>query len=206
MLILIARNYKPTLIRRQFHVSENISRREARQVKPKVIKYTFYLITVYNPVMKNLEKVLNDNLHILYADPDMKKVFPEGTISVTYRRRKCLEELISPSLHPGTATELQSLHLGLVSVMRLDVTKVRIVWCSKMNSLVMLHVRYIKVRGNLTSKSDNVIHLKSLKKCNRQYAGSAFESNFMPMCGPGLEFAKVISILAKSGVKWPSIS
>ena len=27
--------------------------------------------------MKNLEKVLNDNLHILNGDPDMKKVFPE---------------------------------------------------------------------------------------------------------------------------------
>ena len=36
--------------------------------------------------MKNLEKVLNDNLHILYADPDMKKVFPEGTI----QKRKVL--------------------------------------------------------------------------------------------------------------------
>ena len=31
--------------------------------------------------MKNLEKDLNDNLHILYGDPDMKKVFLEGTIS-----------------------------------------------------------------------------------------------------------------------------
>ena len=70
----------------------------------------------------------------------------------------------------------------------------------------MLQVRYIKVRGNLTSKSGNVIYLKGLKKCNRQYAGFAFESNFKPMCAPGLEFAKVISILAKSGVKWPSIS
>ena len=93
---LIAIDYKPTLVKRQFHAIKNISRREARQFKPKVIKSNFNLITVYNPVMKNLEKVLNDNLHILYSDPDMKKVFPEGTISVTYRRRKCLKELISP--------------------------------------------------------------------------------------------------------------
>ena len=33
--------------------------------------------------MKNLEKVLNDDLHISYGDPDMKKVFPERAISVT---------------------------------------------------------------------------------------------------------------------------
>ena len=56
--------------------------------------------------MKNLEKILNDNLHILYGGSDMKKVFPEGTISVTYRRRKCLKELISP--YPRTVTESAS--------------------------------------------------------------------------------------------------
>ena len=87
-----------------FHAIKNISRREARQVKPKVIKSNFNLINVYNPVMKNLEKVLNDNLHILNGDPDMKKVFPEGTLSVTYRIGKRLKELISPSLYPRTVT------------------------------------------------------------------------------------------------------
>ena len=92
----IARAYKPTLVKRQFHAIKIISKREARQVKPKVIKSNFNLITVYNPVMKNLEKVLNDNLYILYRDPDMKKVFPQGTISVTYRRRKCLKKLTTP--------------------------------------------------------------------------------------------------------------
>ena len=56
---LIARDYTPTLIKRQFHAIKN-SRSEARQVKPKVIKSNFNLITIYNPVMKNLEKVLND--------------------------------------------------------------------------------------------------------------------------------------------------
>ena len=71
--------------------SLNTIRREARQVKPKAIKSNFSLITVYNPVMKILEMVLNDNLHILYDDPDMKKVFSEGTISVTWKRRKCLK-------------------------------------------------------------------------------------------------------------------
>ena len=35
---LIARDYKPTLVKRQFHAIKNISRCEARQVKPKVIK------------------------------------------------------------------------------------------------------------------------------------------------------------------------
>ena len=75
-----------------------------------------------------------------------------------------------------------------------------------MNSLVLLQVSYTKVRGNLTCKSDNLVYLKSFKKCKQQYVGSASESNFKPMWSPGLEFAKVISVLAKPGVEWPSIS
>ena len=161
MLILIARNYKPTLISRQFHVSENISRREARQVKPKVIKYTFYLITVYNPVMKNLEKVLNDNLHILYADPDMKKVFPEGTISVTYRRGKFLIELISPSLYPRTVTE-SAFRVSKCNESRCDICKNYMV--SKNEFTGTATDNTYKVRAVLTCKSDNVVYLISCKK------------------------------------------
>ena len=105
---LITRDNKPSLVKRQFHAIKSISRREARQVKPKVIKSNFNLIPVYNPVMKNLEKILNDSLHILYGDPDIKKAFPEGTVSVTYSRGKCLKELISPLLYPRTVTESAS--------------------------------------------------------------------------------------------------
>ena len=36
------------------------------------------------------------------------------------------------------------------------------------------------IRGDLTCKSDNVVHLLSCKKCKQQYVGSAFESNFKP--------------------------
>ena len=63
---LITRDYKLTLVERQFHAIKNIGRREARQVKPKVNKSNFNLITVYISVMKNLEKILNDNLRISY--------------------------------------------------------------------------------------------------------------------------------------------
>ena len=58
--------------------------------------------------MKNLEKVLNDNLHILYGGRDMKKVFPEGIECVTYRRGKCMKELISASDYPQPATDSTS--------------------------------------------------------------------------------------------------
>ena len=90
--------------------------------------------------MKKLEKVLNDNLHILYHDPDIKNVFPEETVSVLYRRRKCFKELISLSLYPRTLRESAS----RASVMRADVTFVRVIRCLKMNSFVLLQVRHIR--------------------------------------------------------------
>ena len=68
---LIIRNCKLTLVKLHFHAIINISRREARQVKSKVTECNFNLINVYNPVMKNLENVLNDNVDILYGDLDM---------------------------------------------------------------------------------------------------------------------------------------
>ena len=41
---LIPRDYKPTLVKTQFHAIKIINRRENRQVKPKVIKSNFNLI------------------------------------------------------------------------------------------------------------------------------------------------------------------
>ena len=172
---LIARDYKPTLVKRHFHAIKNISRREARQVKPKVIKSNFNLITVYNPVMKNLEKVLNDNLPILYGDPDMKKVFPKRTIRATYRRGKCLKELISPSLYPRTVTGSAS-RVSKRNESRCDIFKNHMVFKNEFTCTAT--GKTYKVRGDRTCKSDNVVYLINCKTCKQQYVGSAFESNF----------------------------
>ena len=62
-------------------------------------------------------------------------------------------------------------------VMRVDVTYVRIIWCSKKFTCTTTGKAYM-VRDDLTCKSDNVVHLISWKRCKQQYVGSAFESNF----------------------------
>lgn len=49
--------------------------------------------------MKNLQTVNKDNLPIFYfSDPEMKNIFPETTINVTYEGSKTLRELISLSM------------------------------------------------------------------------------------------------------------
>ena len=166
-----------TFVKRQFHPIKNISRREARQVKPKVIKSSFNLITVCNPVMKNLEKILNDNLHILYVDPDMKKVFPEGTISVTCKRGKCLKELTSLLLYPGTVKESAS-RVSKCNESRCDICKNCMAFKNEFTCTAT--GKTYKVRDDLTCKSDNAIYLINCKKCKQQYVGSAYEGNFKP--------------------------
>ena len=71
-----------------------------KQITRKVTKESFNLVMVHNPILNNLQKVVKNNLPLLYNDPSMRTEFPEGSINVTYRRGKNLKELISPSLFP----------------------------------------------------------------------------------------------------------
>ena len=54
---LIARDYI-SVVKKQFHFVRNISRSEAKQVKQKVTRQNFNLITVYNRMLNNLQKVI----------------------------------------------------------------------------------------------------------------------------------------------------
>ena len=55
---LITRDYNISLVKKQFHSVRSISRSEARQVKRKVIQESFNFVTVYNPLLNNLQKVI----------------------------------------------------------------------------------------------------------------------------------------------------
>ena len=53
-----ARDYNPTLVKKQFHSVRNMSRKDSRQVKPKSHRSNKNLVTVYNPIIKNLQTVI----------------------------------------------------------------------------------------------------------------------------------------------------
>ena len=59
---LIARDYNISLAKKQFHSVRSVSRSEARQVKRKVTQESFNLVTVYNPLLNYLQKVIKNNL------------------------------------------------------------------------------------------------------------------------------------------------
>ena len=59
-----------------------MTRSVARQVKPKSHRLNGNLVTIYNPIIKYLETLIRNNLPILYSDPEMKNIFPEGSIAL----------------------------------------------------------------------------------------------------------------------------
>ena len=59
--------------------------------------------------MRNLETVIRNNSAILYGDPGIKNIFPEGSTSVTSKIGKSLRELISLSMFPQAQVESHSM-------------------------------------------------------------------------------------------------
>ena len=68
---LIARDYNPTLLKKQFHSVINMSRSDARQVKPKSLTLNLNLVTVYIPIIKSLQTVIGNNMPLLCSGPEM---------------------------------------------------------------------------------------------------------------------------------------
>ena len=77
---------------------------EAR--KPKLLKTIFStacnLITQYNPLLPNLKTIIRNRLPISYSNQQIFDIFPQNTLSVTYKRNKNLREILSQSLFPRT--------------------------------------------------------------------------------------------------------
>ena len=82
---LIARDYKPGKVKKQFSDIKKLIREDAR--KPKLLKTTFStscnLIKQYNPLLPNLKTIIRNHLPSLYSNQQMLDVFPQNTISIT---------------------------------------------------------------------------------------------------------------------------
>ena len=133
------------------------------------------MVTVYNPIIKNLEIVIRNNVPILYKDPEMKNMFPEGSINITYKRGKSLRELIFPSIFPQAQVQSRSI-VSKCKSERCDICQNCFV-CKDEFTCTVTGKTY-KVRGKLFCTSSNVIYLISCKLCKEQYVGSAFKDNF----------------------------
>ena len=74
----IARDYKPSKVKKQFSEIKRLSRTEPK--KPKTQNNSFSiscsLITQYNPLLPNLKNILRKHLPILYSEREMLNIFP----------------------------------------------------------------------------------------------------------------------------------
>ena len=66
---LIAREHKPSLVKQQFSEVRKKTRTEARQKQNRKGKVSnVKLITTYNPALPKINKIIQNNLSILYTD------------------------------------------------------------------------------------------------------------------------------------------
>ena len=56
-------------------------------------------------MLPNIKTTFKKYLPALYRNQEMRRIFPENTVNVTYKRNKNLKELISSSLFPKIIKE-----------------------------------------------------------------------------------------------------
>ena len=135
-----------------------MSRSDARQVKPKSHRLNVNLVTVYNPIIENLQTAIRNNLPILYSDPEMKNIFPEGSINITYKRVKSLRELFSASMFSQAPTESHYM-VSECKSKRCDICQNYLVCKNEFTCRVT--GKTYKVRGKLCCTSSNMTYLIS---------------------------------------------
>ena len=82
---LIARDHKPSIVKKQFSEVKKKTRSEARQKQTKQDKVSdLKFITTYNPALPNIHNIIQNNLSILHTDENMKKIFPSKSVKTLY--------------------------------------------------------------------------------------------------------------------------
>ena len=95
---LIARDYKPKVVKKHFSEISKLTRTKDRQIKPKQQANDRILFaTTYNPMLPNMRSLIKKHLPVLHSDSDLKTIFPENSICTVFKRNRNLKEILSPS-------------------------------------------------------------------------------------------------------------
>ena len=165
---LIARDYKPSLVNKQFQEVSKITRTEARAKRPKnnqVSKIKF--LTTYNPSLPKIDGIIRKHLPLLHSDDSLKKLFPANIFSTIFKRNKNLKEILAPSKYPNPKNSRRN---SITSCNKCDICK-----------NYMVFDKTLKLTVNImNSGSTNVVYLITCMKCLVQYLGSEikFKSGF----------------------------
>ena len=146
---LIARDYHPGLVDKQFRKVEMTSRHNARKKNAKrkeVSKAKF--IKTFNPALPSIEGLIRKHIHYLHSDEVLKKAFPSKKFFVIYKRNKNLKEMVAPSSYPKTSIKSNN---TIVSCNKCDIYKNFLIADSKFRCTVTGNTYFII--GNLSFDS-----------------------------------------------------
>ena len=164
--ILSFRTDNADLVDKQFDRAINIERSELLKKNVKPDKKVFPLVLHYNPILSDIQKVIQRHVHLLRSSPELLEIFPSKSIFPAYRRTKNLKDILAPSKF-GRDGEINQAgrEMGgcLKCSSRCDLCKNFLTQDSKFKSFST--GRTYKVNQNLSCSSKNVVYLASCIKC-----------------------------------------
>ena len=150
--------------------------------------------------MPNINKIIQNNLSILHADEDIKKL-PRNSLTIIYRRERNLEEILSASLFPPKFNKNESY---ISNCNKCDICKNFLISGNKFKSTVTGRVyrgrgRVCSVRGSLSCKALMLFTLFLVI-----FVETSMQVQLLILI-PDLEYTKVSSRQRKTGVVLPHI-
>ena len=104
---LKSQNYPAELVDKQFDKALSIPRAELLRRKVKPAKKKIPLVLDYNPILRDIQKVIKKHFYLLQPSPEVKEIFPSKSIFAAYRRTKILKETLAPSKFRLTSSRNQ---------------------------------------------------------------------------------------------------
>ena len=97
----IAKNHSFLLVAKQFQKVSLISHDNAPKHRSNVLGTdSVKIVTSYNPILQNINSLINKYLPILHADLDIKETFPRKLITTVSKRQKNFKEMLVLSFYP----------------------------------------------------------------------------------------------------------
>ena len=172
---LLARDYKPSLVDKQFQEVSKITRTEARAKRPKnnqVSKIKF--LTTYNPSLPKIDGLIRKHCFLLHSDGSLKQLFSGNIFSTIFKGNKNLKEILASSKYLNPKNRQNS----ITGCSKCDICRNYMVFDRTFKCTVTGKVYYIK--GEMNCESTNIIYLMTCTKSLERYVGSAtkFKSRF----------------------------
>ena len=128
----------------------------------KVSKITSSFISLYNPILLNINNTIEQYLRLLHSDGKMKDTFETNLIAAIYKRAKNLKEIIGPSLYARPKHTFKSVLVAVVVV----VYAVLLIYTNKFICTVANKKYFVK--GELNRKTNNMIYFRNKFKMQRK--------------------------------------